>query len=180
LRSWKVHNKLELESDPIDRSIYTSSLNKTIRDCIERKLPDRLYNSLSKKDITTLANLKEAAMDLGHWDADPFDNNRPRRQDIRRNSGSTHQNYYYQKYNSHSHGYPRYNNNNNSRDNNNSNNSTNPQGSPNRNQIPSRNQGNYHELRRNLDQGRAQNPLNFQTATSNNFQTHLLKDKGRR
>jgi len=115
LRSWKVHNKLELESDPIDRSIYTSSLNKTIRDCIERKLPDRLYNSLSKKDITTLANLKEAAMDLGHWDADPFDNNRPRRQDIRRNSGSTHQNYYYQKYNSHSHGYPRYNNNNNSR-----------------------------------------------------------------
>jgi len=39
-------------------------------DCIERKLPDSLYNFLSKKDITTLANLKEAAMIIGHWDAD--------------------------------------------------------------------------------------------------------------
>jgi len=48
------------------------------------------------------------------------------------------------------------------------NNSTNPQSSTNRNQVPPRNQGNYHEFRRNLDQGRAQNPLNFQPSTSNN------------
>jgi len=40
-----------------------------------------LYKSLSKKDITTLANLKKTAMVLGHWDADPFDKG---------NSGSTH------------------------------------------------------------------------------------------
>jgi len=53
-RSSKVHNKLELESDQIERSTCTNLLNKTIKDCIERKFPDRLYNSLSKKDITTL------------------------------------------------------------------------------------------------------------------------------
>jgi len=46
-------------------------------------------------------------MVLGHWDADPFDNYKPRRQDNRRNSGSTHQNHYYQKYNSESHSYPK-------------------------------------------------------------------------
>jgi len=86
-------------------------------------------------------------MILGHWDAEPFDNYKPKRQDNRRDSRSTHQNHYYQKYNSQSHSYRRYN------YNNNSNNSTNPQGSPNGNQIPPRNQGNYHEFRRNLDQG---------------------------
>jgi len=121
-------------------------------DCIERKLPDRLYNFLSKKGNTTLANLKETAMILGQWDADLFNNYKPKRQDNRRNSGSTHQNHYYQKYNSQSHSYPRYN------CNNNSNNSTNPQGLPNRNQIPPRNQGNYHEFRRNIDQGRPKIP----------------------
>jgi len=73
-RSSKVSNKLELESDQIERSVYTNFLNKTIKDCIERKLPDRLYSSLLKKDISTLANLKESAMILGHWDSDPFDN----------------------------------------------------------------------------------------------------------
>jgi len=123
-RSSKVHNKLELESDQIERSIYTIVLNKTIKDCIERKLPDRLYNSLSKKDITTLAYLKEAAMILGHWDADPFDNYILKRQDNRRNLGSTHQNHYNQKYIYQPYRYPRYN------YNNDSNNSTNSQGSP--------------------------------------------------
>jgi len=57
-RSSKVHNKLELESDQIKRSIYANFFNKTIKDCMERKLPDRLYNSLSKTNISTLANLK--------------------------------------------------------------------------------------------------------------------------
>jgi len=101
-----------------------------------------LNNSLFKKDITPLANLIEAVMVLGYWNADPFDNYKPRCQDNRRNSVNTHQNYLYQKYITYSHGYPRYNNNNNSKDNNNSNNSTNPQGAPNRNQILLRNQGN--------------------------------------
>jgi len=151
----------------MERSIYTNFLNKTIKDCIERKLPDRLYNSLSKKDISTLSNLKESAMILGHWDSDPFDNYKPKRYDNRRNSGNnlSHQNHYYQKYNSQTHNYPR------NSYNNNMNNSTNPQSSTNRNQInqiPPRNQGNYQEFRRNLDQGRAQNPLNFQASTSNN------------
>jgi len=120
--SSKVNNKFELESDQIERSIYTNFLNKPIKDCIERKLPDRLYNSLSKKDISTLANLKESAMILGHWDSDPFDSYKPKRHDNRRNSGSnlSHQNHYYQKYNSQTHNYPRYS------YNNNLNNSTNP------------------------------------------------------
>jgi len=101
-RSSKVNNKLELESDQIERSIYTNFLNKTIKDCIERKLPDRLYNSISKKDISILA-------------------------------------------------------------------------STNRNQNPPRNQGNYHEFRRNLDQGRAQYPLNFQASPSNNSPNASVK-----
>jgi len=139
-RSSKVNSKLELESDQIERSIYTNFLNKTIKGCIERKLRDRLYNSYSKKDISTLSNLKEPAMILGHWDSDPFDNYKPKRHDNRRNSGSnlSHQNHYYQKYNSQTHNYPRHS------YNNNLNNSTNPEGSTNRNQIPPRNQGNYH------------------------------------
>jgi len=45
-RSSKVHNKLELELNQLERSIYTNFLNKTIKDFIERKFPDRLYNSL--------------------------------------------------------------------------------------------------------------------------------------
>jgi len=107
-------------------------------------------------------------MILGHWDSDPFDNYKPKRHDNRRNSGRnlSLQNHYYQKYNSQTHNYPRHS------YNSNLNNATNPQGSTNRNQIPPRNQGNYHEFRRNLDQGRAkrqgQNPLNFQASTSNN------------
>jgi len=44
-------------------------------------------------------------MILGHWDAEPFDNYKPKRQDNRRDSRSTHQNHYYQKYNSQSHSY---------------------------------------------------------------------------
>jgi len=115
---------LELESDQIERSTYTNFLSETIKDCIERKLPDRLYNSLFKKDISTLANLKESAMILGHWDSDPFDNYIPKRHDNRRNSGSnlSHRNHYYQKYNSQTHNYPRHS------YNNSLNNSTNPQG----------------------------------------------------
>jgi len=77
-------------------------------------------------------------------------------------SNLSHQNHYYQKYNFQTYSYPR------SNYNNNLNNSTNPQGPTNRNQIPPRNQGNYHEFRRNLDQGTAQNPLNIQASTSNN------------
>jgi len=117
-RSSKVHTKLELESDQTDKLICTSSPKKTIRDCIERKLPDRLYNSLPKKDITTNANLQQAAMVLGHWDVDPFDNYKPRRYDRRINSGNTHQNYYCQGNNSNSFSVPR--------NINNSNNSTSP------------------------------------------------------
>jgi len=76
-------------------------------------------------DISTLAYLKKTAIILGHWDSDPFDNYKPKRHDNRRNSESnlSHQNHYYQKYNSQTHSYPRYN------YNNNLNNSTNPQGS---------------------------------------------------
>jgi len=61
------------------------------------------------KRISQLANLKESAMILGHWDSDPFDNYKPKRHDNRRNSGSnlSHQNHYYQKYNSQTHSYPR-------------------------------------------------------------------------
>jgi len=130
-------------------------------DCIKRKLPDRLYNSLSKKDIATLVNLKEAAMVLGHWDADPFDNNKPRRYDSRRNSGNTHQNYCCQRNNSRSYSYLRNNNNSNIS-----------------NHISPQSQGNYHEYRRNLDKGRAQNPLNFQASTSNNSSNVLVKRQG--
>jgi len=74
-------------------------------------------------------------MVLGHWDADLFNNYNPRCYDSRRNSGNIHQNCYYP------------------RNNYSSNNSTNPQSSSNRNQISPQNQGNYHEYRRNLDQG---------------------------
>jgi len=121
--------------------------------------------------MSTLSNLKESAMILGHWDSDPFDSYTPKRHDNRRNSGSniSHQNHYYQKYNSQTHIHPRHS------YNNNLNNSTNPQGSTNRNQIPPRNQGHYHELRRNLDQGRAQIHLNFQASTSNNSPSAPVK-----
>jgi len=90
IKAFKVHRPYEDIIQHVRDTQYQGSISKFVN--------DRLFSSLSKKDISTLANSKESAMILGHWDSDPFDNYKPKRHDNRRNSGSNllHQNHYYQ------------------------------------------------------------------------------------
>jgi len=69
-----MFDKLELESDPVEKSNYTEMLNKTVKSVIDRKLPDR-------KDIDTIYKLKQASMELCLYDAIP-ENHRSNRKEV--------------------------------------------------------------------------------------------------
>jgi len=76
-----MFDKFELESDPVDKSNHTEMLNKTVKSVIDRKLPDRIYMSLARKDIDTIYKLKQASMELGLYDAIP-ENHRSNRTEM--------------------------------------------------------------------------------------------------
>jgi len=175
---WIMFDKLELESDHVDKSNYTEMLNKTIKSVIDRKLPDRIYMSLARKDIDTIYKLKQASMELGLYDAIP-ENHRSNRTEMnkRRNRGNYNQNNNQKYYNNRNHNYSNYypstNQNHNTQP---PQNSTQPM--TNQNQysprfIPNNQRGNYYAFRRDLTQAQQNNPLNntlnFQPSTSNNI-----------
>nr|XP_039149085.1 uncharacterized protein LOC120284711 [Drosophila simulans] len=132
---WIMFDKLELEDDPVDKSNYTEMLNRTVKSVIDRKLPDRIYMSLARKDIDTIYKLKQASMELGFYDASP-ENFRPNRSkgNKRRNRGNynqkNNQKYYSNRNHNYNNHYPGMNQNNNTQPPQNSN-----QFIPNQNQI---------------------------------------------
>jgi len=106
---WIMFDKLELESDPVDKSNYTKMLNITVKSVIDRKLPDRIYMSLARKDIDTINKLKQASMELGIYDAGP-ENQRSNRSEgnRRRNRGNHSQSSNHIYYSNRNHNYSTY------------------------------------------------------------------------
>jgi len=92
-----MFDKLELESEPVDKTNYTEMLNRSVKSVIDRKLPDRIYMSLAHKDINTIYKLKQASMEL--YNASP-ENQRSNRSEGNRcryrenHSQSNNQRYY--------------------------------------------------------------------------------------
>jgi len=132
-------------------------LNKTVKSVIDRKLTDRIYMSLARKDIDTIYKLKQASMELGLYDAIP-ENHRSNRTEMnkRRNRGNYNQNNNQKYYNNRNHNYSNYypstNQNHNTQP---PQNSTQPM--TNQNQysprfIPNNQRGNYYAFRRDLTQ----------------------------
>lgn len=162
-----IFDKLELESDPVNKSNYTEMLKRTVKTTIDRKLPDKMYMSLARRDIDTIPKLKQATMELGLYDANPEDQYFPKTQGHNRKNGGSRNQRNNQRYynNKHSNYYSAANQSMSQTPN------TNNQSSQSQyptSYVPPHQRGNYNTFRDNLIQGRQNNPMNHQPSTSNN------------
>lgn len=57
-----------LENNHNNTVLYTNALNKTLKDVIMRKLPDRLFMTLARPDITSVSKLKSVAQQEGIYE----------------------------------------------------------------------------------------------------------------
>lgn len=60
-KSTVIIDKLALEGDQNNTIVYTQSMATTIKNTIKRSLPDRLYMSLARHDISTVQKLRQIA-----------------------------------------------------------------------------------------------------------------------
>lgn len=153
-KSFVISNKLMLEGIDSQTILYTNAMNNTIKDVITRKLPDRIFMTLARYDITTITKLKQVAQREGLYENNFSDRSKTNTSttsnssDARRNRGNSH-NFY-------------------------------PMASPPNTsnatqnfQAPNQSNPQLHnEFQQKLNQGRFQNPMNYQqnrtsTNTSN-------------
>jgi len=57
-----------LEGIHTNTLLYTNAMNNTIKDVITRKLPDRIFMTLARYDITTITKLKQVAQREGLYE----------------------------------------------------------------------------------------------------------------
>jgi len=57
-KSTIIKNKLSLEGDQNNSIVYTQAMATTIKNTIQRKLPDRLFMTLASYDISTVQKLR--------------------------------------------------------------------------------------------------------------------------
>jgi len=84
-------------------------LKITVKSVIDRKLPDRIYMSLARKDIDTIYKFKQASMELGLYDASLENQRSNRSKGNRRRSKGNHSQINNQRYyNNRNHNYSNY------------------------------------------------------------------------
>lgn len=68
-------NNLILEGNAENTTLYTNAMNNTAKEHINRKLPDRIYMTLAKYDISTVLGLKQVAQREGLYEETITDKN---------------------------------------------------------------------------------------------------------
>lgn len=161
-KMFEISSKLSLENNYTNTTLYTAAMANTIKDVIYKRIPDRMFMTLARYDITTTTLLRQVAQREGLYDTIVLNTEKAK---AKLNSPST----------------PQSSSKNNDSQKNKGNN--NDQGikpyyiqaqqSQNRNNYTSNNskkvesnQATYNEFKQKLEQGRAQNALNFQKPTS--------------
>lgn len=76
-KSFIISNKLMLENNVSNTILYTNAMNNTVKDVIMRKLPDRLFMTLARHDITTVSKLKQVAQQEGVYETVFNDKTKP-------------------------------------------------------------------------------------------------------
>jgi len=66
-----IINKLALEGDQNNITVYTQAMVTTIKNTIQRKLPDRLFMTLARHDISTVQKLRQVSQQEGLYE-DPI------------------------------------------------------------------------------------------------------------
>lgn len=151
VKSFTISNKLTLENNINNTLLYTNALNNTVKDVIMRKLPDRLFMTLARHDITIVSKLKQIAQQEGVYEitfndrTKPQSNSNPNTNPAQssKNKGK------YQNFVSNA-----------MHDTNTSNSNTNSKPAESNPQV-------MNEFKQKLSQGRAQNSLNYQQQNSN-------------
>jgi len=70
-KSTIIINKLALEGNQNDSIVYTQAMATTIKNTIQRKLPDRLFMTLARYDISTVQKLRQVGQQKGLYE-DPI------------------------------------------------------------------------------------------------------------
>jgi len=68
LKQLVISNKLELDGNPNELILYTEAMFRTTKNLIQRKLPDRIFMTLARSDISTVLKLKQAAQQEGLYE----------------------------------------------------------------------------------------------------------------
>lgn len=64
-KSFVLSNKLMLENNHSNTVLYTNALNNTVKEDIMRKLPDGLFMTLARHDVSSMSKLKSVAQQEG-------------------------------------------------------------------------------------------------------------------
>jgi len=67
-KSFIISNKLMLEGIASNTLLYTKAMSNTIKDVITKKLPDRIFMTLARYDITSVTKLKQVAQREGLYE----------------------------------------------------------------------------------------------------------------
>lgn len=92
-KSYIVSNKLALDTDGNTAIIYRNALKITTKNVITRKLPDRIYMTLARHDITSISKLKAVAQTEGIYESYETQNNHKSENNSRRNQNKSYANY---------------------------------------------------------------------------------------
>lgn len=144
-KSYIITNKLSLENNAASTILYTNAMKNTIKEVITRKLPDRLFMTLARFDITTVTNLKQVAQREGLYE----NNTEIKKSNQSQQSGKSAK-YFPQSIGSSA--------------------NTSQTNQAGQQPKPDNNPPSFKEFQQKLNQGRVQNPLNYQTHRYSNFQ----------